>query len=816
MKRFIFLALTVLLAHSFVIAAPTSTSGIVRGRILDDFGMSLPGACISIHSIEEGALVNMKFTDLDGNFEIELPSTRRYEVSVTMTGFAQHKQELNLSEDTLVLPIIVMSPAKVQLEEVTVKAQKSTINVQADKIVLNVENSIVNSGSSVLEILGRSPGVQVDQNDQISLKGRSGVSVMVDGKLLPASGSELADLLKNMPSSSVEKIEIISNPGARYDAAGTAGIINIRTKKEQRSGINGTVNISYAQGVYPKGNAGANLNYRNNKVNIYANYNYGYRYFFNNLKLDRRFYDTTTGKQLFRYDQNNYSLVDYISHTGSFGMDYQLSTKTTTGLSMSATTNDFNPIVNNNSSALGASNELLYHFNTKGNHNNHHLNTAINAFTRHTLNDKGSELTADIDYAGFDQKSSQHFTTTYTTPAGRKYLPDYLLKSNNEGFTKIHSFRAAYNTNLPRGYRMETGLKTSYVTADNKPLFYEMIEESYELDTKRSNHFVYQENISAAYINLQRNNKNWGLQLGLRAEQTNANWNQKTTGHQYDTSYLQLFPSLAVLRHINEQHDLGITLSRRIERPNYQQLNPFKYFVDKTTYREGNPHLTPASSYVAELSHTFNQKFITSVNYSLTDNVIIEILQPSENEDSVTVQTNKNLRRMSFVGLSGSYSLRINKWWNNVTGYNAYYAFYEGEVANTSLSNGKPTFEINTNNTFLLPAGFSAELSCQYQARQIYGFMDVQPVWALNAGIQRHLFDKQATIRINVQDIFWRNYPRATSTFTGYEEDFIAKRDTRQATISFIYRFGNKNNGPIRQRQGGAEEEKRRAGTGNA
>src|SRR5690606_35617093 len=231
---------------------------------------------------------------------------------------------------------------------------------------------------------------------------------------------------------------------------------------------------------------------------------------------------------------------------------------------------------------------------------------------------------------------------------------------------------------------------------------------------------------------------------------------------------------------------------------------------------EGYPHLKPALSYVAELSHTYRQKFITTFTYSITDNVIMEVIQPSDHEDSVTVQTHKNLRSMTFLGISGAYSMQIAKWWTNVTGYNAYYAFYEGFLARTDLRNGKPTFDFNTNNSFILPAGFSGELGFWYQARQLYGFMDVQPVYMLNAGIQRHFFDRQATVRLNVQDIFWTGYPSATSIYTGYREDFTAIRDTRQATIAFTYRFGNKSVTPLRQRSGGAEEEKRRAGTGNA
>jgi hypothetical protein len=354
------------------------------------------------------------------------------------------------------------------------------------------------------------------------------------------------------------------------------------------------------------------------------------------------------------------------------------------------------------------------------------------------------------------------------------------------------------------------------VTADNEPLFYEKVNGEYALDTKRSNHFIYNENINAAYANYNREWDKWGMQLGLRAEQTNAEWEQKTTSQKYDTSYIQLFPSLAVQRHINAHNDLGLTLSRRIERPGYEQLNPFKYFIDKTTYREGYPYLKPAFSYSAELSHTWKQKFITTFTWSIVKNVISEVIQPSESEDSVTVQTNKNLRQMTFVGVSGAYPIQITKWWSNVTNFNVYYARYEGNLANTNLNSGRTTFDINTNNSFVLPKDFSAELGLFYQARQQYNFMDVKPNWMLNAGIQKNLFDRRATIKLAVQDIFWKGYPSAASAYTGYREDFVAERETRQASISFTWRFGKKTVAPVRRRSSGAEDEKRRAGNNGA
>lgn len=804
----------ILLLSGYTAGAQTFT---LSGKVRNAQQEPAPGAYVML--FRDTTLLLTALTDMDGKFSLEQVAAGDYNIRASLTGAAiMTPFALHLDKD-MILPDIVMKEQAGQLQEVTIKAQKPFIEVKADKIVVNVENSIVSAGSSVMDVLQRAPGVRVDNNDNISLKGKPGVVIWIDGKPSPMQGADLATVLRSMPSGSVDKIELTSNPGARFDAAGSAGIINIKTKKDKRLGFNGTATVNYGQGKYPKYGAGLNVNYRNKKINVYANYNYAYRYWFNHLMLDRKFLDTVSGggdRQLFRYNQDNYALFNFRNHIAGAGADYSLSSKTTVGVAFSASTNNFDPKADNNSQALDGQNNLLYNFFTKGRHDNFYYNYSGNLNLRHAFDSTGRELSIDADYAAFGNRSNQNFVTTYRTPEGAQYQPDYYLKSNLRGVTSIRSLKADYVHPVNAALRIDAGVKTSFASADNEPLFYEMVDGDYALDTKRSNHFIYKENINAAYITINKEWTKWSIQLGVRAENTNAQWEQRTTSQQYDTSYTQLFPSLAIQYHLNPKHDLGVTFSRRIERPNYEQLNPFKYFIDKTTYREGYPYLRSASFYSTELSHTFLQRFVTTFTFGINKGIITEVIQPSETEDSVTVQTNKNLDQMIFVGLSGSYPFQVTKWWSNVTSFNAYYAIYQGNIANTPLDKGRPTFDFNTNNTFMLPADFSIELGMFYQASQVYGYMDVQPVWMLNAGIQKHLFNRKATIKCNIQDIFFTGYPRATSTYTGYRENFVAERETRVANISFIYRFGKNTVAPVRRRGGGAEEEKSRAGNGNS
>jgi hypothetical protein len=252
-------------------------------------------------------------------------------------------------------------------------------------------------------------------------------------------------------------------------------------------------------------------------------------------------------------------------------------------------------------------------------------------------------LSIDFDYASFWNQSNQNFITKYTKPEGGQYLPDYYMNSDLDGLTQIRSVKADYTNPINSTAKFDVGLKSSFVTADKNSLFYETINGENVLDAKRSNHFVYNENINAAYANFGKEWEKWGTQIGLRVEHTNVVADQKTLDAVFRRSYTQIFPSLAVQRHLSEQHDLGITLSRRIERPNYEQLNPFRFFIDKTTYKAGYPYINPALAHMIELSHTYKQKFITTVTCAVTNGIIVEVIQPSDEEDSVTYKPIRTL-----------------------------------------------------------------------------------------------------------------------------------------------------------------------------
>lgn len=796
----------------FCCQAPTAAAraGSISGRVLDDAGQPLPFASILLQHLPDSQLVKTELTDVRGEFLLTPVGDGNFSIRVMLLGYHTHSSaSILVAGNAVELPGIFLSKNGIGLDEVAVTAQKPLLEVHAGKIVVNVENSITGAGASVLEVLARAPGVTVDPNDNVSLKGRQGVTIMIDGRVVPLSQTDLANMLRSMPSASVEKIELLTNPSSQYDAAGTAGVINIKTRKDKAAGFNGTANGSYGQGVYRKETGGVNLNFRQKNLNVYASYNASYREGFSHVDWTRRYFDgpAYTGA----FVQDNYSVLDFNTNMGAVGADYTLNKKDAVGVALTGENFYLGTRGYYFANVMDKDDRLQSWFATRNTSSGEWNNLAPNVHWRHSFDSSGRELSIDADYARYWNHNTQDFMTRYYLPDGSEYQPAYRLHAHVAGLTQIRSVKGDYVQPLKGNAKLEAGVKSSYVTADNQPDFYDRSNGTDIWDSTKSDHFLYREQINAAYVNTGREWKKWSAQAGLRAEQSVISGLEKITGRTFDNSYIQLFPSLAVQRHINASHDLGLTLSRRIERPGYEDLNPYTFYVDPSTRKTGNPYLRPALTYATELSHTFRQQFITTLSYSVTTDVITDVIKPSTTQDRVTIQTKDNLATMRFIGISGAYNMVISKWWTNVTNYNAYYAAYEGNVSNTPLRAGKATFDVNTTNKFTLSHGWSAEIGCFYQAAQLYGYLDMRPLSMFSAGLQKTLLDKRLTLKLNANDLFWHGSQEASSVFTNYTEHFIARHDTRQVALAVVYRFGRKTVAPVSNHSGGAEEEKKRA-----
>ena len=814
-----------LLVSIFSFGQETSVKGKVSVAILNEQNAPLENATIELLRSKDSGLVKSAITDKNGIAEIDGIKPGVYLVKGTTIGYATAYSgtfTLTAEQPLITIPSLTMvQKSGNQLQGVTVTGKKPFIQKLTDRIVVNVDNSIVSAGSTALDVLERSPGITVDQDDVVSLRGRAGVIIMIDGKVSPMTGADLGNYLRNLPSNAIDRIEIITNPSAKYDAAGNSGIIDIRLKKDQRLGTNGTFTAGYGQGVYPKANTGITLNNRNKKMNIFGNYNHAYREAFGNLIVNRNFFEdgVFTGSD----DKDNFGHFASRSNNIRVGADYFPSKNTTLGVVVTSNINAFNRNAEINTIVNNVNNNPTFSFFTLGTEKNKNKNAVANINLKHRFDSAGRELTADADYGYFTSSALTRTASSFYQLNGTKFREDDILDGDQQGELILRTAKVDYVNPLKGGAKFEIGVKTSYVSSDNDAKFFNVFPTQTDVDSGKTNRFFYKEYNQAGYVNYSKEFKKFSLQFGLRGEQTNLSTRQVRNDSSFKRDYFELFPSAYFNYKLKENKTLGVSVSRRIDRPGYFSLNPFLTQVDATIYNTGNPNLKPQMTWSYELNYTVKNLNFT-LGYSHTtdpqNTVLVKILdvipdfeiKPGQ-DSNITVQIPVNLESSDYLGLSASVPVRITKWWNMTNNLNVFYIHFNGNLAGVALNNGSPAANIRTNNSFTFKKGWGAELNANLRTGGRYGYSVSQPQGGIDLGAQKTVLKGKGTLRMNVSDILWTNRPRVTVTYEGnYIENWHAKRETRVANLSFTYRFGSNKIQASRRRTTASEEETRRAG----
>ena len=789
-------------------------TGTISGLVIDEkSGQAAQFATIMLYRQGDSTLVKGDFSDEAGAFRFELLEDDTYFLQATLVGFADlvvPDIQLKSSNATIDLGTLRMGETVQQLAEVVVAAKKPFVERQADKLIVNVESSSVSVGNNALEVLRRAPGVTVDNNDNISLRGRQGVMVMIDGKQTYLSMAEVANLLKNMPSESIQTIEIITQPSARYDAAGNAGIINIRLKKNKNQGLNGSLTAGAGLGLvwfdrpYEKANANLNLNYRKGKFNLFGNYSIRHSDGANELRLERGvvFEDTSTffDQVSFMEDYNN-------SHSFKTGLDYNLTDRQTLGVQVTGFLND-EAFDLTSQSDIYTNGDLSGGLEVVNERPGNWSNFTYNLNYRASFDSLGRELSADADYSYYNGNSFDNLVTTFLDSEGVSYSEEP-LRSEVPIMVDILAFKADYVHPLKSGLKLEGGVKASFVTTDNDVRFELFQGDQWVLDSLKTNHFMYEENIAAAYMNASRQFEKWGFQAGLRAENTQSVGNSVTLSKIVDRQYLEFFPSLSMQYSLSEKHQFGLNYSRRIDRPSYQDLNPFIYFLDPFSYMQGNPFLNPMFTHSIELSHTFMSAMNTSLSYSRSEDYITQVTI-QDDTTKTTYATNYNLDTYHNVSFNISSPIPITKWWMAQVNLNANYKSFHAEFQGDTLDNRGFTGNFYLSNEFTLPKGFTAELSGWYQSPEVDGIFVGRSMYMADFGLSKKVLKNMGTIRINLNDIFntgrWRGY----TDYATMDLRVNNKWESRRVNVSFSYRFGNQNVKGPQRRSTGSEDERNR------
>ncbi len=800
----------------FILTAFASTAQNIKGLVKDVEGVVLANASVSLLNAKDSSVVKLAITNKAGEYQFKNIKSGRYLTSASFVGYSNSFSksfEVSGSGDINV-DVVALTKVSGGLKDVTVTAKKPLIEVKADKTILNVENSINSVGNDALELLRKSPGVLVDKDENISLSGKNGVQIYIDGKPSPLSGSDLATYLKSLQSSQIEAIEIITNPSAKYEAEGNAGIINIRLKKNKSFGTNGSVNAGYNIGIYPKYNAGISFNHRDKKVNLFGNYN------FNNNR-NQGFMDIYRVQLDTIFDQHSKMLFDNNSHNFKAGMDYFINNRNTIGVMVNG--NLASPHFSNQSSTTityQPTNTIdrILKANNKSVGSRDNVNANLNY---HFADTSGHELNVDADYGYYNIKSNQYQPNFYYDPTGVDLENQYIYNMIAPTKIDIYSVKADYEQNFMKG-RLGYGGKFSYVKTTNNFDRYNVYTSDKFLDTLRSNDFNYKENINAGYINYNRQFKSIMIQAGVRIENTNSEgtsngnrWN----GNNYvvydsvfKRNYSDFFPSAAITFNKNPKNQWGLSYSRRIDRPAYQDLNPFEFKLDEYTYQKGNTQLTPQYTNSVSLTNTLGYKLTTRLTYSHVNDVFSQIIDTADR--SKTFITKKNLATQDITSLNISMPWQ-KKWYSVFANVNSYYSHYKANFG-TGRTIDLDVYAVNVyaQQTFKVAKATTLELSGFYSSPSIWqGTFKTDAIWSVDGGIQQNLFKGKATAKATVTDIFQTLRYTATSNFAGQYMHVHGGNESRQLRLSFIYRFGSSQVKSARQRKTGAEEESQRVGS---
>ncbi len=795
----------------FLVNAFAQYAGTITGLVEQNMKPA-EGATVILLSAKDSSIIQFTASDKLGKFTFDDVAAGKYLVAATAIGYRQAFSELfEISPQQMMVTItaINMPPAIQELAGVTVTAKRPLVEQHIDKTVVHVEAAITNLGATALEVLDKAPGVTVDHEGNISLKGKAGVIIMVDGRPAQLSGADLANMLQSMNANQLHQIEIMTNPPARYDAAGNAGLINIKTRKLTRAGFNGTANLTYSQGRYPRTAEAFNFNYRAGKVNLYTSLSHNHQEAFSVMNLERNIFtsDNNAIEKTFNQEVNRFLKGN--AYAGKFGVDFFATSATTIGTAVHINRREMESMNPNITRISNASKELQSVTRAMVENTAEWNSISSNIYFRRQLNKKNKELMADFDYAQHNLRSDLFMMNAYTDAAGNPFMKaDTVVGFLPQAIT-VYSGRADYIHPINKNARFEAGVKSSIVRTDNNAVYDSIQYGEMVHDDNRSNHFIYEENINALYANLSTPiSKKITAQFGLRLENTNANGRQKTTGENFKRNYTQLFPTAYLQYKASGQHNFGANFGRRISRPSYQSLNPFIRFLDRYTFSQGNPKLKPAVSNNIELIHTWKNQMTTTLNYTYVKDMIQSIIR-QRGEEAYNMP--QNVASQKQLGIAMHFNTPVNKWWTSSINLNAYNDHFSGIINNTPVSIRGTTFVIGGTQQFKINEKLSAEINGKYSSGGLEGVESVRPFGMAGSGLSQRIMKNKGMLRLTVRDIFRTQRHKGTTQYGNVDVKIRRFSDTRIVSLGFTYSFSKgKKVTPVKRTAGSANEEQSR------
>ena len=794
----------------FFIQAQTAS---IKGVLKNSDGEPLAFANIALFQSVDSTLYKAAASNADGNFEMQGLRAGNYFLKAVYLGYDDVKKtNIRLADQQVDLGALTLAATAISLSEATVTASRVLVEIKPDRTIFNVSGTINSAGSDAISLLRKAPNVTVDNNDNIAVLGRSGVLLYVDGKRLPLTGQDLTNYLQSLPAEQIDRIEIITNPGARYEAEGNAGIIDIRLKKDKGLGANGSVNTTFSQGIYYKANLTGTANYRNKRFNTFGSASLGDGEGFHNMLFDS--YLNNMEQHEINNSQNNSQNYNY-----RVGADYFLGKKHTIGFLAGggANVNDntaYNRITLAAANTPASIDSILVANNTGSGQRKQQTYNLNYRFD----NAKGRTFNMDLDYGTYHNKNKRYQPNRYYNASEEVVLTEIINSFDTPTDIDIYTFQMDYEDDLWGG-KLGIGSKLSRVNSDNTFLFFDEPAGVPLLNNRLSNRFVYDEKVYAGYVGYTRPlNKKWNFSAGLRAEKTDATGDLQTFLPELQEppvllNYLSWFPNMGLTWQPAENHNFNLNGGRRINRPDYNVLNPFNNQISQLSYEKGNPFLRPEIVNNLELGYTLAYRYNVKLSYSKTTDQITRLIAPDKIDPRAGFITWDNLASQTIYSLNVSAPVQILKKWN------AYFNAGASQIDNQAdYGNGATvdvqafSYNIFQQHTFDLPSGIKAEISGYYSGPGIWGGVFVyESSWSLDLGVQKKFLHDRLNVRLNASDLFYQTGWNGYSNFDGLYSQGSGRWDSRRVSLSLGYLLGN-DQVKSRKRSTGIETEAGRIG----
>lgn len=796
------LLLSLLLLSGLATAQTTAT---VTGRVTDAETQPLPFATAVLLQLPDSAVAASLATTEQGSYTFEAVKPGRYCVKALMMSYqpARSAAFAVVAGQSVTVPAFRLAPATTTLGEVQVTGLPPRLEQRADRTIINVAR-LNTAGSNALEVLQQAPGIRLDKDENIVYRGSTGINVLIDGKLTYMSGEVLKNYLKSLPASAISQLELLPNPPASMDAAGTAGVLNIRLKRNQLPGLSGTFNVGGGYGRFEKSWAGTNLAYNVGKVRLYARLNGGRYNSFNRLTMRRLIRDTL-------FSQENYWRPLTYSGNYAAGADVALNARHSLGLGLRGAADQTTALSTATSVTTDPAGRFVERRQLFNPQDGHGASQALNLNYRWAIDSTGRELSANADLVRYTSAQDQQFRNLAFRLENESAGQDAgQLRSANSSETTIRAAKIDYvHPFAGTKWRAEAGAKTSWVTSHSAIQFDQLNGQQWLLDTLRTNSFQYDEHISAGYFTLSTTLGKLELKGGLRGELTQSTGNSPTTGQRVARHYFQLFPSAFAAYKIDDNNQLSASVSRRITRPGYQDLNPFLRYTDFYTAHRGNPFLAPSLSQSLVFNYIHKDFQVLSLSYLRETNAMNDVVSQND-QTKVSTTMPRNLGRATTLTLSSGGHTTLTDWWGMDNELGGSYNVVTTELEGQHVRLARFGWSASSDHTFKLPREYQVLVGGYYSSPSVMGLFYTRSSGQVNLGLKKQLWAEKASLSLRLSDVFATNRFRSDLRYNNVNQTWTNQWESRRVTLTFTCKLGN---GKTRsQRNAGSQEEEGRVG----